>query len=250
MALALTVSLAGCGLFGGSDGHTSRQSSPTVKSTAAPTTTAPGVQTSGPRTVLSPVGLHVRAAPSLGGRVLGTAGQGTVLEVLGRTNQGGGWYRVKGETVTGWISANPGLSAPGSFRGFTAVAHHFQALFPTTWSVVESPANVIFRSPKGSETIVVTTAPSFARLGPVRAGYQQIRSETIVACGVTGDLVTSSVPGTAGHPAPLPYFARIRLALDRTHALGITAGFKALPELQSVRDFANSISFPFPECQG
>jgi hypothetical protein len=190
----------------------------------------------------------VRAAPSLTARVLGTASRGAVLEVLGRTGQSGGWYKVKGERVTGWISGNPSLSAPGLFRDYTSGPHHFEALFPATWNVVESPASAVFRSPKGSEAIVVTTAPSVANLGPTKPGYQQIRTEDLVACGVTGNLVTYAT--VSGRPPPLPYYARLRLALDRTHALGIAASFQALSELQSVRDFANSITFPFPQCQG
>jgi hypothetical protein len=251
VALALSVGLAGCGLFNGSGSHSARQPPPTVKSTVAPTTTIPGVQTSGTRTVLSPTGLHIRATPSLGARVLGTAGRGALLDVLGHTGVAGGWYRVRGATLTGWISGNPSLSAPGSFRGFTSGLHQFQALFPMTWTVVESRASAVFRAPTGGESIVVTTAPSTTKLGPVRADLHQVRSETLVACGVTGHLDTYQAEATSGGRAvPGPYWARIRLALDRTHALGIAAGFHHLSELQPVRDFANSISFPFPECQG
>jgi uncharacterized protein YgiM (DUF1202 family) len=251
VALVLSVGLAGCGLFNGSS-HSARQPPPTVKSTVAPTTTIPGVQTSGSRTVLSPTGLHVRATPSLGARVLGTAGRGAILDVLGHTGGAGGWYRVRGATLTGWIKGDPSLSAPGSFRDFTSGLHQFQVLFPMTWTVVESRASAVFRAPRGAETIVVTTAPSTAKLGPVRAGYHQIRSETLVACGVTGHLDTyaAATASAGGRATPAPYWARIRLALDRAHALGIAAGFHQLSQLQPVRDFANSISFPFPECQG
>jgi hypothetical protein len=163
----------------------------------------------------------------------------------------GGWYRVRGETVTGWISGNPSLSAPGAFRGYTSGLHQFQVLFPMTWTVVESRANAVFRAPAGAETIVVTTAPSAAGLAPARAGYRQIRSATLVACGVTGHLDTYQAEASpGGRAAPAPYLARISLVLDRTHALGIAAGFRQLSELQPVLDFANSISFPYPECQG
>jgi hypothetical protein len=249
--LALSVGLTSCGLIGGSGRHATRQTHPTVTSTAAPATTAiPGVQTNGPRTVLSPTGLHVRAGPSLAARVLSTAAQGAVLEVLGRTEQGGGWYRVKGATVTGWISGNPSLSAPGRFRDFTSGVHHFHALFPLTWTVVESPASATFRSPTGREAIVVTTASSIAKLGSTKAGYHQVQTQTIVACGVTGDLVTYAADAVPGGAAAVPYYAQIGLALDRQHALGIAASFTQLSELQPVRDFANSITFPFPECQG
>ena len=250
-ALGLGAALAGCGLFGGSGGHASRQTQSTVKSTVGTTTTTiPGLQTSGPRTVLSPIGLHVRAAPSLSAKVLGTAGRATVLEVLGHTGQGGGWYRVKGATVTGWISGSPSLSAAGTFRDFTSGFHQFRALFPLTWTVVESHASAIFRSRAGTEYIVVTTAPTVARLVRAGPGYHQVRTETIVACGVTGDLITYMNAGASGAAKSTSYYAQIHLALDRTHALGIAAKFAALSDLQQVRDFTNSITFPFPECDG
>jgi hypothetical protein len=123
-------------------------------------------------------------------------------------------------------------------------------LFPLAWSVVDSPASAVFRAPAGAETIVVTTAPSVAKLGPVRAGYHRVRTETMVACGVTGDLATYAADSPTGRAAPGSYYARIGLALDSQHALGIAATFQNLSGLQPVRDFANSITFPFPKCQG
>ncbi len=242
----LGVTVSGCGLFGGSGGHPARQTSPSVTAAPAPTTTIPGIETTGPRTVLSPIGLHVRAAPSLAAKVLGTAGQGVVLEVEGQTGQSGGWYKVRGATITGWISGSPSLSAAGTFRDFTSVVHHFQVLFPLTWSVVDSAASAVFRAPAQTETIVVTTAPTVAKLGQVRAGYRQVRTETLVACGVTGDLNTYAAGGAASGP----YYAQIRLALDKQHALGIAASFPDLAGLQPVRNFVNSITFSSPQCQG
>jgi hypothetical protein len=213
-------------------------------------TTVPGVQTSGPRTVLSPIGLHVRAAPSLTAKVLGTASQGIVLTVLGHTAAGGGWYQVKGETVTGWITANAALSAPGRFSGYTSSAHHFAALYPVGWTVGEGPTTAIFRAPTNTELIYVTTAPTAAALGRGRTGYSQIRSESVLACGVTGNLVTY-MNGKASTTPPLsPYYAQIRLTLDAKHALGIAANLTNLGQLQAVRDFANSVTFPYPQCQG
>src|ERR1700678_2324294 len=101
---ALSVGLGAC--F--SNSHPPARTLPTVTTVVRPTTTTsvPGVQTSGPRTVLSPIGLNVRAGPSKATKVLGTAAEGVVLDVLGHTSQGGGWFKVKGATVTGWISAS------------------------------------------------------------------------------------------------------------------------------------------------
>jgi hypothetical protein len=216
----------------------------------ATTTTVPGVQTSGPRTVLSPIGLHVRAGPSLTAKVLGTASQGIVLTVLGHTAQAGGWYEVKGETVTGWISASPTLSAPGRFSGFTSSVHQFAALYPVAWRVAETPASAVFRAPSSAESIAVGTAPTVTALGRGQAGYSLIRSESVVACGVTGDLDTY-VNASPSAASPLPaYYAQIRLTLDAKHALGITANLANPAQVQAVRDFVNSVTFPYPQCQG
>src|ERR1700689_5135239 len=109
---SLTVALGAC--F--SSSHPKPRAQPPVTTVVRPSTTTtsvPGVQTTGPRTVLSPIGLHVRAGPSTAAKILGTAAEGVVLDVLGHTSQGGGWFKVKGATVTGWITASATLSAPG-----------------------------------------------------------------------------------------------------------------------------------------
>ena len=105
--------------------------------------------------------------------------------------------------MTGWISGNPSLSAPGTFRNFTSVVHQFQALFPVPWSVVESRAAAIFRAPGGGQEIVVTTALLRRQTRPGPAEYHEIRTETLVVCGVTGDLITYAAdPGRPARPCP------------------------------------------------
>jgi hypothetical protein len=97
---------------------------------------------------------------------------------------------------------------------------------------------------------VVNTAPTTARLGPHRTGYREIRSESIVACGVTGTLNTyMNQSGFTSATTP-PYYAELRLVLDAKHALGIQGNLANYAQLQSVRDFANAITFPFPRCEG
>src|SRR5258708_40287660 len=65
-----------------------------------------GAQTSGVRTVLAPLGLNLRSADSSQSQVLGTVAQGTLLNVVGHSDSNGGWYHVKGDTTSGWITAN------------------------------------------------------------------------------------------------------------------------------------------------
>jgi hypothetical protein len=225
--------------------------------TTAPIASAPVVQTSGVRTVLSPLGLNIRAQASKAAPILRTAAQGATLTVLAHTDQGGGWFEVKGTTVTGWITGNPSLSAPGRFVSYTSSAHQFAALYPESWTYADAPpASVVFHPRAGSDSVVVTAASTVSQLGHGRAGYQQGYDAVVVVCGVTGDLVTYSQVGTptsttAGPGGALPerYLAQVRLTLDAQHALGVDANLAAISGLQTVRDLLSSTSFPFPQCE-
>ena len=224
--------------------------------TTTPTTTP---QTSGSRTVLSPTGLNVRAQPDKAAALLGTAAQGTVLTVLAHSDQAGGWFQVKGATVTGWISDNAVLSAQGKFGAYQSSTGVFNALYPAGWASADTPpASVVFRAPAAGETIVVTSAATASQLGTGHSGYRAGRSEQIVACGVTTYLVPYTASGTPapgtttaapGGAALLPVLAQVRLTLDPQHALGVDANLTDLSHLQTVRDFVNSLTFPFPQCE-
>jgi hypothetical protein len=228
----------------------------TTTATTAPgsqtTTSTTTPQTSGPRTVLSPIGLNVRAQPAKTAAVLGTAAQGAVLTVLAHM---AGWFQVKGATVTGWISDSTTLSAKGTLGNYLSSTGDFGALYPAPWTTVGAPpASVVFRSPSGGDTIVVTTAATVALLGTGRAGYRATGSEEVVACGVTSYLVSfvkvaAPAAPASGGAVPLPDLAQVRLTLDPQHALGIDANLTDLSQLQTVRDFVNSVTFPFPQCQ-
>jgi hypothetical protein len=251
LIFVLLAPLVGACTSGGQGAHRS-------SSTSAPasSSTLPSVQASVKRTVLSPIGLHVRAEPSTSSKVLGTAAQGTVLTTLGHVDTAGGWYQVRGATVTGWISADPTLSAAGEFRTYTSGL--FSALYPATWTTTESPpASVVFRSGTGPENIVVTGGPSVAKLTRGRDGYGESGSTEIVVCGVTSDLVTYQQAGSSGTTAPttpaatLPYLAEIRLPVDAQHALGLYGNLSNLgQQLQTFRALADSLVFPSKQCTG
>jgi hypothetical protein len=259
VGVVLLIALSGCS--GSSGRHAAPLPQPSTTLTTPSTTTAttaPGSQTttstttpqtSGPRTVLSPIGLNVRAQPAKTASVLGTAAQGAVLTVLAHA---AGWFQVKGATVTGWISDSATLSAKGTFGDFLSSTGDFGALYPAGWTTVAAPpASVVFRAPSGGDTIVVTTAATVALLGTGRAGYRATGSEEVVACGVTSYLISFvkvAAPASGG-AAPLPNLAQVRLTLDPQHALGIDANLTDLSQLQTVRDFVNSVTFPFPQCQ-
>ena len=116
VALAIAV-LAGCGPA--TTPPTGIATNPPVQSTASTGGATPSASAaSGVRTVLSTLGLNIRGAPALTGPILGTAAQGAQLSVVGHTDQNGGWYQVQGQTVSGWISADPSLSATGQFQQY------------------------------------------------------------------------------------------------------------------------------------
>lgn len=226
---------------------------------AGATTTTPP-PTSGPRTVLAQLGLNVRASPSTSAKVLGTAARGAVLTVLGYNPGSGGWLEVKGATVTGWISADPALSAPGQFSSYSSSSGSFATLYPAGWSVAKSgPSGVVLRDPSGTETVTFRTAAAASQLPAGRSGYLAVSSRQILVCGVTSQLVTyrragtpastatsgTSVPNTA---AAEPYLAQVRLSLDKTHALGIYAELAEPNEVATVFSIASSVTFPFPSC--
>jgi hypothetical protein len=246
-------------------------------------TTVP-IQASGPRTVLSPIGLNLRAAPAKTAAVVGTAAQGVTVTVLSHTGDGAnGWYQVKGATVTGYITDNPVLSAEGKFAPYSSSQHNFSALYPDGWTQAElPPASVVFHSGTNADSVVVTTAATTSLLGRGRSGYRQDSSTVVVVCGVTGDLVTFSQSGTSSSSAPptsrattstssangasttspgatVPpgvttaaaqrYLVQVHLTLDAQHALGVNANLADLAQLQTVKDIVYSISFPFPQCE-
>jgi hypothetical protein len=207
--------------------------------------------------VLSPIGLHVRAQPSKAARVLGTAAQGVVLTVLGHTDVAGGWYQVKGATVTGWISGDPTLSAEGEFSPYNSA--QFSALYPAMWSSsAPPPAIAVFHSNTGPDNFVVVGAPSVPRLPAGRSGYGEIESSPIVVCGVTSVLKTyqrAGPPPTTGSggtvAASTPYLSEVRLAVDAHNALGFYANLSSLEApLDVFHSFLYSVTFVSKQCTG
>lgn len=252
--------------------HAPAAATTTIGSSTSPRTasTTIAIQNSGPRTVLSPIGLNIRSAPAKTAPVVGTAAQGAVLTVISHTDQGGGWYQVKGTTVTGYISDNPALSADGKFTPYDSATHNFTALYPESWAATEAPpASVIFHPQSGGDSIVVTTAATAGALAHGHSGYRQDSDTVVVVCGVTGDLLlfeqTSAAPATTlgsatttpGSATTAPggtvaerYVTQIRLTLDAQHALGIEGHLADLAQLPTVQNFLHSIAFPFPQCEG
>jgi Bacterial SH3 domain len=244
------VGLAGCHPLNGHSSSTTTAPPTTVKPHP---TTVPGGGSTGDRTVLSPIGINVHAQPSKAAKILGAADQGTVLHVLGYTTAAEGWYKVRGETVTGWVIASPSLTAPGVFSVYSSSV--FGTLYPATWSYRASAGTVVFRSPASSVVFEGRPAAKVAQFRAGSAGYGRTGTTQVVVCGVTSSLDTYTYAGptpttTKGRAAPAPYLIQIRLTLDAKHALGIDASMTSTTQMTAVDDFVNSMTFPFPMCVG
>jgi hypothetical protein len=254
---AVALLLASCSSASGhrSTSGSRPQASGSVTTQSVPPTSS-AAAASGVRTVLSPIGLNIRAQPARTAAVVQTAAQAAVLTVVGQTAEAGGWYEVRGTTVTGWISSNPSLSAPGQFHSYTSSQHQLSLLYPDGWTFAESPpAGVVFRPPAGRDSVVGTTAPSVGSLERGRAGYRPTNSQQVIVCGVTGTMSTyvqSGPPVATPQPAGVVsehYLLQLRLPVDAQHALGLDGNFADASQFPTFRNFVNSLTFPSPLCR-
>jgi hypothetical protein len=215
-----------------------------------------GPQTSGVRTVLAPLGLNLRSSDSAQSQVLGTVAQGTLLTVIGHSDSGGGWYRVKGDTTAGWITANPQFSSPHRFTLYQSAPRGFNALYLEGWTFAESDTAVVFRPQTGGQAIVVKNAAGLDQLGPAgREGYTLASTDSAEVFGVTVNLRVYSRTGTVASPGPdspppLAHLAEIRFSIDSTRAMRLDFGYDDSGQLTQFTDFYNSISFPPPATPG
>jgi uncharacterized protein YgiM (DUF1202 family) len=250
----MAVALVSCGE---SAAPTGVATNPPGAATGAGTSTAsPSSAASGVRTVLSPLGINIRSNPAVTAAKLGTVAEGVELTVVDHTDQNGGWYKVQGQTVTGWISGDPALTAPGHFTQYQSTQRAFAALYRQDWTFAEEASDVLFHPVNGAQTIVERGGASIADFGPNGGqGFAGSGQETVVVCGVTGDLLEYRHGGAAqptpapGHAGPLEFLAQIRLRLDATHALALDFNYSAAVDLDVFREFYNSMTFPFPQCQ-
>ncbi len=250
---AVAVLLAGCGE--GSTPTGIATNPPVQGSGSNPSASASPSGPPGVRTVLSPLGLNIHTSAAINAAVLGTAAQGAVLTVVDHTDQNGGWYKVQGRTVTGWITGDPSLTAPGLFTTYQSSDRGFNVLYPQNWTFDASTTDVVFRPQSGPQTIVVRTAAHTSDFGAGGGvGFVGTGQEAEVVCGVTGDLnlythtralPPTPAPGTAG---PLALLAQIQLRLDATHALALDFNYSTAADLDVFSAVYNSMTFPFPQC--
>ena len=184
---AAAVTLAGCG----SSSHSNPTPTPSGTHTTpvSPTPSATPVLVGTTRTVLSPLGLRIHSAPALGSsNVVGDAAEGATFSVLQYQSGGGGWFRVQGRSVTGWIVADPTLTAQGTFNAYQS-ADGNALLYPQDWAFQQESYGAIFLPQQGKQNIVLETGTTLASFGqPGLAGYTQAMSGSVVVCGYTGTL--------------------------------------------------------------
>ena len=209
------------------------------------------------RTVISPLGLVMHTEPVLSSsNHVGTLAQGASVSVLDYQAQGGGWFKVMGQTTTGWIVADPTLTAQGNYTGFPSDA--FDALYPEGWTFrAESPTVVRFVPvQQGQQSIVVATAATTSAFPNVgQTGYTSTFSQDVVPCGYTGSLVKYTKGNVAAPVSPGPLvpttqlYADIRLRFDSTHAMLIAFNYQSEDQFSVFEVFYNAISYPYPQCR-
>lgn len=254
-AVACAVLIAACGSSAPTPSAPARQS---VAPSASPTAKIIGSQ----RTVLSQLGLNIHSSPDTSSSVVATAAQGAVLTVQDYQASNGGFYKVQGSSTSGWIVADPTLTASGAYQSYSSSDRGFNVLIPQTWTFAEEPADVLFRPQQGQQTIIVRTGANTAALGSeAPSGYTQANSQQEIICGYTGqlDFYTSggaapqATPSPSGSPSSaaqrLANYAAVRLRFDATHTMEIGFNYQSKDQLSVFQDFYNSISFPFPLCQ-
>ena len=239
-------------------------SSPTRTPSARPTEVAITTPSATPqlvgttRTVLSPLGLRIHSVPVLDSKnVIGGFSQGRTFTVLEYQSGGGGWFRVQGRTLTGWVVADPSLTAAGTFNSYSE-ADGVSALYPQRWGFQQESFGALFVPQQGSTaSAVLETANSLKSFGPAGLpGYTQSSTAPVVVCGYTGTLASYAKEQsyTGPTPAPLPVarqplYAEIRFTIDSTHAMRIGFNYQNSSQLDVFSALYNSLAFPFPLCE-
>jgi hypothetical protein len=210
------------------------------------------------RTVVSPLGLRVHSAPVLeSSNVIGGFSQGRQFTVLQYQSGGGGWYRVQGQSLGGWIVADPTLTAAGTYNTY-AEADGVTALYPQDWGFQNESFGTLFVPQQGSgQSIVLEIASSLQSYGaPGLPGYTQSSSSSALVCGYTGTLsyYTKNASSSGATPPPLPVarqalYAEIRFKIDSSHAMLIGFNYQNSSQLDVFAALYDSVAFPFPLCE-
>lgn len=255
VGLALPLLLTACTIsLGSAPTPTASRSTPPPSAGAIGTPQVAGST----RTVITQLGINIHATASTTSKVLGVAGQGAQLDVLDYEAQNGGWYKVQGATVTGWIVSDSALTAQGTFTQYSSDSERFTVLYPDSWTFAQSVNSTVFRPQQGSEqSVVISAAATSSAFGQADLpGYVATFSQQQIVCGYTGQLLEYQRSTSGASPTPLSAdvtllsrYALIRLRFDKTHALQLMFNYDDPSQLQTFTAFYDSISFPYPLCQ-
>ncbi len=255
VALGCVALFTACGSLPGTSSPPP-SNTPSVVTISTPSPTPQIVGTT--RTVVSPLGLRVHSTPVLeSSNVVGGFSQGRQFTVLQYQSGGGGWYRVQGQSLGGWIVADPTLTAEGAFNTF-AEADGFTALYPQNWGFQNESFGTLFVPQQGTgQSIVLEVANSLKSFGAEGLpGYTQSSSSPALVCGYTGALsyYMKNATSTGATPPPLPVarqplYAEVRFRIDSSHAVLIGFNYQNSSQLDVFAALYNSLAFPFPLCE-
>jgi hypothetical protein len=280
---AAALLLSGCSLLSSSPTPSGVATNPPgtpVTGTVTPTpaaggSSAPVSQSGGTRTVLATLGLNMHSAPSLTARVVGTLGWGDTVNVKGYNANGGpwphsstpgAWYQVQGSTVTGWIIADPTLTADGTLNSINFGDKHIDGLlYPADWTYADDPGEILLQPQTGSDrpSIAVRVAAGLAALGAAGInGYTAVSSNSeVVVCGYTGTEVQYTAPSGAaaaptadaggGQVTRLAFFVQFRATLQSSPAVAIDIemNYASAGQETVFENVLNSIRYPYPLCE-
>jgi hypothetical protein len=203
----------------------------------------------GTLTILAPLGLNMHSSSTTTSEVIAALAQGTELTVLAHGDGGGGWYQVRDQDQSGWISDDPTYSTATSLTPYGSDLRGFTALYPLSWTLQESPAAVVFHPRNAAgPALTVNTGPSLAALGsPGEPGYSvAAAASSLEVYGVTGvlrlyDRTTAAPTPSPGEPGASPHLAEVLVTINRTRALRIDYMYSSASDLQTFHDFHNSM---------
>lgn len=201
--------------------------------TATPT---PAIQ--GVRTVMTSVGLNLRSAASSKASVITVLAQGTQVKVVGSSSDGS-WLKVTDSSGdNGWISSDPTLSSAHTMQTYVSTTPQFTVLYWTSWSYTASGSSVTFSSDDGTQKIVVTqyaTGAPATSTSPSSPGRQNV-------CGGTASTGTT----VSGSTSTLT----MNVSEGQGAILQAVYTYPSSASTTAFSDFANSLVFPGPGCQG
>jgi hypothetical protein len=179
----LVASLAGCSSANSPAPTTSHRSPhPTPSASALPTTL----------TVIAPLGVNLRSSPSTSAAVLQVIAQGVTLSIVGHYSANGGWWQVKGSTVSGWVTGQPQDTSTEAFQTFSSAAPvAWSVMYPPGWTFAQQGSGTVVFSGGAGETITFVVASTTGQLPPAApTAATQSGAAGVEVFGVTAPLVT------------------------------------------------------------